>query len=342
MTGKVGFLYQWHSANARGLEQEFQYMRDRGFQIEGVPLTNILQYKYSVSDLDFMYCARDPGVMSGLDRLADICGRYSTVVIYGTLQIPPDFIRTRLADKVTIYWATDDPVNSTVATLPYINVAQHMFSQSPRYLDGMPMADWLRAMGARSARFVPLGYLQDWMRGRSPEETLQSRRDIPVSFVGSPSWRKHMLLKAKRHFGRKLQIYSRDWPASRHFAYDVLKGGVIHIVRNAKDESEIYFRSRISINSNACSGPSTSRTFHIPVCGALQACDFPVGLADIFDVPRQVLPYEYINADSLCSVIDSALSNDRLFEQMRVEGFWHVLKNYRFGDLFRRKLEEVL
>jgi hypothetical protein len=280
--------------------------------------------------------------MSGLQRLAEICGRYAAVVIYGTLQIPPDFIRRCLAGKVVIYWATDDPVNSTVATLPYLNVSQHVFSQSPCYLDGMPMASWLRAMGARSARFVPLGYLQDWMRGRSPEAILHSKRDIPISFVGSPSWRKHMLLKAKRHFGRRLRIYSRDWSPVRHFAYDALKGGVIHVVRNAKDESEVYFRSKISINSNACSGPSTSRTFHIPICGALQACDFPTGLAEIFDVPRQVLPYEYIDADSLCSVIDGALSNESLLDQMRVEAFWHVLKNYRFGDLFRRKLEEVL
>jgi hypothetical protein len=342
MKGKIGFLYQWHSANARGLELEFEYMRSQGFPIEGVPLSGILRYKYSVSDLDFRYCAGDPVVMSGLERLGQACKAFSVIVIYGTLQIPPDFIRKALSDKIVVYWATDDPVNSTIATLPYVHVANHVFSQSPRYLEGMSMPEWLLRMGARSARFSPLGYLHDWLRGQDPAQILDAKRDIPISFVGSPSWRKHMLLDAKRHFGSRLRIYSRDWSPWGHFAYDLIKGGVLHVVGNAKDESQVYFRSRISINSNACSGPSTSRTFHIPVCGAAQACDFPIGLADIFDVAQHVLPYEYIDSESLCSVIDNALTNEKALDEMRIEAFWYVLKNYRFGDIFRRSLEEVL
>jgi hypothetical protein len=78
------------------------------------------------------------------------------------------------------------------------------------------------------------------------------------------------------------------------------------------------------------------------VCGAVQACDFPVGLADLFDLERHVLPYNYLDGDDLCAVVDRALSDPRRLEETRIESFWHVLKNYRFGDVFRKNLEEVL
>ncbi len=338
---KIAFAYQWNASNARALERELAHMREGGMDITGFDLSPLLGYKFSVSDLDFQYCLRNAQVMAGLARLREATAGFQMIVIYGSLQIPPDFIRQHWSKCFVIYWATDDPVNSTVATLPYVGVANHVFSQTPRYMDSMPMPQWLLAMGARSASYMPAGYFEDWKRGRSNDDILAHPKDIDISFVGSPSWRKDMLLQAKKAFGRRLKIFSRDWSPWRHFAYDALKKGVVHVVSRAEDESQVYFRSRLSINSNACSGPSTSRTFHIPICGALQLCDFPDGLAQIFKLHQHVIPYEFINADSLCNAIDTALANPALMEEQRVAGFWHVQKNYRFADLLSRRLLEL-
>ena len=339
---KIAFVYQWSAANARALERELAHMRELGTDITGLDLGQLLGYKLGVSDLDFQYCLRNPQVTGGLARLREASQSFQVIVIYGTLQIPPDFIRQAWSDRFVIYWATDDPVNSTVATLPYLSVADHVFSQTPRYLDSVPMPQWLLAMGAKSASYMPIGYFEDWKRGRSNQEILDHPKDIDISFVGSPSWRKDMLLDAKKVFGRKLKIFSRDWPFWRHVAYDALQKGVFHIVSRSNDESEVYFRSRLSINSNACSGPSTSRTFHIPICGALQLCDFPDGLSDIFELHRHVLPYDFVNAESLCQAIESALAQPARLEEQRVAGFWHVQQHYRFANLLSRRLSEVI
>ena len=341
-TMKIAFVYQWSVSNARALEREFAHMRELGTDITGLDVGLILGYKLTVSDLDFQYCLRNPQVTTGLERLREASRGFQVIIIYGTLQIPPDFIRKAWGDRFVIYWATDDPVNSTVATLPYLGVSDHVFSQTPRYLDSMPMSDWLQAMGAKSASYMPIGYFEDWKRGHSNQEILAWPKDIDISFVGSPSWRKDMLLEAKKVFGSRLKIFSRDWSPWRHFAYDALKKGVFHIVSKSGDESEVYFRSRLSINSNACSGPSTSRTFHIPICGALQLCDFPDGLADIFELHRHVIPYEFINANSLCEAIESTLAQPAMLEERRVASFWYVNENYRFADCLSRALSKLI
>ncbi len=339
---KIAFVYQWSASNARALERELEHMRSLGTDITGLNVGPLLGYKFGVSDLDFQYCLRNPQVTEGLARVRDACQGFQVIVIYGTLQIPPDFIRQAWDDRFVIYWATDDPVNSTVATLPYLGVADHVFSQTPHYLDSIPMPQWLQSMGAKSASYMPAGYFEDWKRGLSDQEILGHTKDIEISFVGSPSWRKEMLLDAKRAFGSRLMIFSRDWSPWRHFAYDAIKKGVFHIVKNAVDESSIYFRSKLSINSNACSGPSTSRTFHIPICGALQLCDFPDGLAEIFDLNEHVVPYDFISSTSLCEAIERTLSSEARLEECRIAGFWHVQKNFRFAQLLSKRLTQVV
>jgi hypothetical protein len=44
----------------------------------------------------------------------------------------------------------------------------------------------------------------------------------------------------------------------------------------------------------------------------------------------------------LCATIDRALSDEAHLDEMRIDAFWHVLKNYRFGDVLGRNLREVL
>lgn len=339
---KIGFVYSWQPANARALELELKRLRELGLDISGVDVNSILGYSMSQSEQDFQYCLRNSTVMAGFQRLQEATSQFSAVVIYGSLLIHPDFVRTRWKDKFVIYWSTDDPVSSVIHTLPYIGIADHVFCQTPHYADGTAMEDWLVEMGAKSTSYAPLGYFGAWMRGKSPQEILERKRDIEISFVGSPSWRKWMLLTLKRRYGKRLRIYSRDWSPLRHFAYDLIKGRVAHVVRPAVDESEVYFRSLLSINSNACSGPSTSRTFHIPICGALQLCDFPAGLEKIFELDEQVVPYEFVNVNSLIAAIENVLADPRRLNEMRRSGFWHVHDHYRFGDLLQKRLKEVL
>ena len=337
---KIGFLYQFH--DVAGMEREFSHMRENGTPIHGIQVSRVLSYNMDVGQLDFQYCMKNPQVRQGLERLKDACADFDVIISYGTLQIHPDFIAREFADKPFIFWCGDDPISSVIHTLPYLGVADHVFCQSPCYLDGEPMVDWLRKMGARKATYVPQGYFESWKRGLSNDGILSHARDIEISFVGSPAWRRDLLLGVKRRYGARLKIYSNSWHSLRSVAYDALKGGVLQVVRPAKDESEIYFRSWLSINSNGGSGPSTARTFHVPICGALELCDFPEGLKYIFDLDRHVLPYEFLSVSSLCSAIDYALSNKAELDERRRAGFWHVNDNYRFAHVLAKTLKKIL
>ena len=111
---KIAFVYQLGASNASALERKLAYMRSLGTDITGLNVGPLLGYKFGVSDLDFQYCLCTPQVIESLARLREASQGFQVIVIYGTLQIPSDFIRQAWGDRFVIYWATDDSGTSQV------------------------------------------------------------------------------------------------------------------------------------------------------------------------------------------------------------------------------------
>jgi len=338
----LSFLFIFENKHPAFLEDELRECRTKGLNITGLNLSDHLNGIDLVRHLEFLYCAKNEQVMRSYDYIKEVCGRYDVVIIYGTLKLTPRFIKEGLFTSQIIYWATDDPVSTSFATLPFIHVSDYVFTQTPLMAEDASLVTYLQSLTSVPIFYQPFGYLNGWKNNKLDREILDHKRDIPISFVGSPSWRKDLLLDCKKKFGKRLHIYSRDWNFLRHLYYDFIKNGVFHYVPSAKNESEIYMRSDISINSNAYGGPSTSRTFHLPVCGALQVCDFEDGLKECFEINKHVFSYKNLDSADLISKLDDLLSSsikERM--ELRRESYLHVTQNFRFSSLLSERLGKI-
>ncbi|MDB9812008.1 glycosyltransferase [bacterium] len=337
----IGFLYE--HPGSQFLEDELALVRETGLNVEGVNLKRFLNDIDLVKNLEFLYCAKDKKVMKDYLEITTLCKEFQIVVIYGTLKLTPRYIKDFFEERTVIFWATDDPVSTSFATLPYACVSDIILTQTPLLNEEESFTKYLSEILGKHVYYQPFGYLDGWRNGKSDKDILNSRKEIDVSFVGSPSWRKDMLLDCKRYFGRRMKIYSKDWSFLRHLHYDFIKHGVLHRVPKAVNESEIYFKSLLSINSNAYGGPSTSRTFHLPICGAIQACDFRDGLALSFDVDKHLVAYKNLDSNDLISKLDKVLSSSKSEQtDMRDSAYFHVKNNYRFSQLIEKRLKNLL
>lgn len=337
----IGFLYE--HPDSQFLEDELAIVRENGLNVKGINLKNFLNDIDLVKNLEFLYCAKDNKVMKDYLELTTLCKEFQIIVIYGTLKLTPRYLKEFFEEQTVIYWATDDPVSTSFATLPYVCVSDAILTQTPLLNEKESFVKYLSEISKKPVYYQPFGYLDGWRNGLSDNDVLNFRKEIDVSFVGSPSWRKELLLDCKKYFGQRMKIYSKDWHFLRHLCYDFVKHGVLHRVPKAVNESEIYYKSLLSINSNAYGGPSTSRTFHLPICGAIQACDFRDGLSLSFDVDKHMVTYKNLDSDDLISKLEKVLSSSKSEQaDMRASAYFHVKNNYRFSQLLEKRLKNIL
>jgi len=332
---KIAFAYEF--IHPKAISDELKCMGSYGIDMSGFNLHEYFS-NWSFSQFEFLYAQKNKELYQAVDRLKRDLVDFDTIIIYSTRYLTPRLVFENLRDKNIIFWATDDPVSSTVSTAPYLLVSDLVLTQTPLLDDSRSHPDFLTELSGVPSMYHQLGYMQGWLDGISEERIIQGKRHIDISFVGSPAWRKDLLLSCKKVFGKRLKIYSRDWSFLRHMYYDFIKNGVFHYVPKAINESEIYTNSKLSLNISALGGPSQSRTWHIPICGATQLCDHEIGLKNIFTEENTVVPYQYMDESDLITKIDWLLSNEKAAREIGVNGYFYTKNNLRFSKLLAEKI----
>ncbi len=134
--------------------------------------------------LDNQYYQRHPGLM----RLyADIEAmihdlRADVLLVDNALPYHPDFLRTLNVFKVMR--TTDGPVCAYDRDFAYVHAYDQVLFHSPAYSRDMGMEEKLRYVGAKDARFWPLGLFDRMFDHSETEETILSHeRDIDLDVL---------------------------------------------------------------------------------------------------------------------------------------------------------------
>lgn len=335
---KIAFLYEF--IHPKAIAEEIENVRSYDLDIKGFNLHNYFA-KWSFVQFEFLYSFKDKDLYRAVEDLKRDLSEFDTIIIYGTLYLTPRLVFENLRDKNIIFWATDDPVSSTISTAPYLTVADLVLTQSPMLDETRSHPEYITEWSGVPCLYQQLGYLPAWLEGISEERIIHGKRNIDVSFVGSPAWRKDLLLACKKRFGRRFKIYSRDWNFLKHLYYDFIKNGVFHYVPRAQNESEVYVRSKSSIHISCLGGPSSSRIWHVPICGATLLSDQKLGLKQIFTEQDTVVPFEFMSEDDLISKIDWTLSNEKEAREIGINGYFYTKNHLRFSKLLAEKINFI-
>lgn len=284
--------------------------------------------------LDRAYQSRDAGLGRLHEALRKLVADVSADVLFVTNAPPyhPDFLRELSLYKAL--YSTDDPGGTYQRTIPYVHAYDHLMYCAPGYSADMNLGDKLRYAGAKRADWLPLGVF-DYERDVTARAD-STGRDIDIVYVGACYLQKLSILAAmKRVFGRRVRIHGRF--AALHNAYLVLKHGYLGWVRpvSFEERTSLYRRARIGFNIHWNKyGLGNQRLFHVPAGGAMQICDCPALLADVFVPNREIVGY-----DSIEELLDrSRYYLDNESERLRIAAAGHdrVLREYTLASVNAR------
>jgi len=335
---KIAFVYNYSDPEA--IENEIADIKRYDLDIDSFNLSKYFS-KWSFIEFELKYSFNDYEVFQQVQSLRKDLDNFDTIIIYGTLHMFPRLIFEQFNDKNIIYWASDDPIATTAKTLPYAMASDIVLTQTPLLNETQSHAKFLTNLTGKPVLYHQFGYLENWLSGISEEKIIYGDRNIDISFLGAPAWRKDLLLSCKRVFGRRLKIYSNDWNFLRHYFYDLLKHGVSHYVPKARNASDVYVNSKMSINISPLGGPSAIRTWHVPICGAAMLCDHENGLKEIFKEDNLVVPFKFMNDEDLISKIDWLLTNENKAKEIGINGYFYTKNNLRFSKLLADKINYI-
>ncbi len=242
------------------------------------------------------------------------------------------------------FWSFDDPINSEKIIkhiIPYYNYAFHV---APYYSKTEMTKDVFKKWGAKNSKYIANGVFEN--KYQKVENFSSKDRDIDIIFIGSVFRARLLwLFKIKKHFGKRLHIYGRGWNGemssfSKNILLRFLKFWykIPNIKRASEDEYiTLLQRSKIGINDHmVVAGPSSARTFELPANGVMQLCDNDFALKEFFELDKEVVAYEYKDAEDVINKIEYYLNNSKEREQVANAGTKKTYNNYMISDSFRK------
>jgi spore maturation protein CgeB len=262
----------------------------------------------------------------------------------------PEFLNQLKPASFVALWTGDDPEGSEITSRPFVRNFAYAFCGGIWFSETVRIEEKFREWGAPMARFIPLGACKDKyrMQGERPEaEFFSTQRDIDVIYVGAAYrgklWR---VLTLKRHFKDRLFLAGRRWNgaglgwkgvAVRLFTYF---GGLGEIREVAESELiGLYQRSRIGFNCHLSYGPSNLRMYELPLNGVMQVCDCRKGLAELYDVGREVIAYDTVR--EAIDQIEFHLSHEAERVAIARAGYARALRDYPMERSVARLLGAV-
>jgi spore maturation protein CgeB len=240
-------------------------------------------------------------------------------------------------------WTFDDPMTSERVVKPVANLYDCIFHVAPYYDGEKTTKEVFQSWGAIKSELIHNGVNE----GKYNKIVDFNNRDIDIVFVGSV-FRERLifLFKLKKYFGSRLQIFGYGWNGEnmsffKKIVLYLLKFyyGVPKIKTLSNEEYlKILERSKIGINDHMenGAGPSSARTFELPLNGVLQFCDIEKGIKIFFEPNEEIITYKYKNIESIIPQIEYYLTNEKKRLEIIQKSFNKAKNNYMIWHSFEK------
>jgi spore maturation protein CgeB len=338
-----------YSFNKRGFEAEMFSEEIAGASDERhtfVPFNHdpyVETGRYSrAQQLDNLYYERDPGLMRLYADVAAMIGDLRAGVLLADNALPyhPDFLGT--LDVFKVMRTTDGPLTAYDRDFAYVHAYDQVLFHSPAYSRDMGMEEKLRYVGAKDARFWPLGVFSRMYDASQTEETiLAHERDIDVLFIGSAYRNKMPLIaEVKKALGKRCVIRGRaSW---KHNAYYNARYGFPGWMRPVafEDYVPLYQRTKIGFNVHNRGDYTVGsyRLFELPANGVMQISDGGEYLDAFFKVGEEVVRHR---RDDLVDKIRYYLDHDDERKRIALAGYRRVMREDLMIHRLRRAGEMI-
>jgi len=288
--------------------------------------------------LDNLYYARDSGLMRLYADVKAMIGDLGVdaLLVDNVLPYHPDFLRT--LDVFKVMRTTDGPLAAYDRDFAYVHAYDQVLFHSPAYSRDLTMEEKLRYVGAKDARFWPLGvFSRMYDHGQTEETILGHRRDIDVLFIGVPHPTKMATLAAvKKAFGRRCVMRGvASWKLNLYFN---AKHGFPGWMRPAAFEEYVplYQRTKIGFNVHNRGDYTVGsyRLFELPANGVMQISDGGEYLDAFFKVGEEVVRH---HRDDLVDKIRYYLDHDEERNRIALTGYRKVMRE----DLMSHRLAQA-
>lgn len=293
--------------------------------------------------LDNLYFDREPGLMRLYADVRAMIGDLGAdaLLVDNCFPYHPEFLRTLSVFKVLR--TTDGPISAYDRDFAYVHAYDQVLYHSPAYSRDLDMGEKLHYVGAREARFWPLG-LFDEMFDHSKNEAniLEHTRDTDLIFIGALHRNKlPVLAQVKKAFGsRCLMRGLASWKVN---AYYNAKYGWPGWVRRAAFEEYVTLYQRAKIGFNVYNrGDDTVgnyRMFELPANGVMQVSSGGRSLDMFFKTGEEIVVYQ--SANDLVDKIFYYLEHEAERNAIARAGFRRVMRDHRMRQRLHQAADMI-
>lgn len=288
--------------------------------------------------LDNLYYQNQPGLLKMYEELNQLIKESDAdaLIVDNCFPYHPEFLKTLQIYKVLR--TSDGPLTAYDRDFAYLHAYDHILYHSPAYSKDMGMEEKLHYCGAQKVDFWPHASFDALCDpAKTEHDILSSHRDIDVLFIGAMHLNKMPLLaKVKKALGRRLKVYGLT--SIKKNVYFNLKYGFPGWVKTLPFEQYVplYQRTKIGINihNRGDFTVGSYRLFDLPANGVMQISDGGIYLEKFFSVGSEVISYR--DTDELIDRVNYYLTHDDEREQIAINGFRRVKKEYKIIDVLRK------
>jgi spore maturation protein CgeB len=331
-------LYSWghRSEWVSSIERDVAEWRKAGHEVTSVANCahlGITTGSLNADELDSMYRQRHPGLMRLYRLVEKLSDEYDILISHGPIY-HPEFLASLKGRIYRVLYSSDDPDSSESCSKPYVSSFDHCFASSVRFDDITTVTQKFLEWGAKRADWWPYGARPDSYDPSLTEDQIRTEaRRTSLIFIGAASTRVDRILQVRRHFGRRFKVYG-NW--GRLFP---LKHGMWVRPVSLDGVARMYRDTKLGFNLHLTFGPCNMRLYELPANGVMQVCDCANGLAEVFEIGKEVVAYDSI--EDAIEKIEYYLAHDEERTEIAVNGFRRVMTSYTRVKTFAQSLEKI-
>jgi spore maturation protein CgeB len=353
-------LYSWGHGNKREkslIEAEIKRWLNAGYDITPINDRDELgiDNPWAPDELDRLYRNKDNRLLKLYNKVRMLAKAHDVFIVnYGNVY-HPEFVKSLKDTGIySVIYSGDDPESSDFCSKPYVYAFDHAFAFGINFNENTKITEKFLEWGVKRADWWPYGAREDMYNSSLTEDDIYNkRRDIDLIFVGTPWLKLERIAKLKRAFPQ-MKIYGQRY-------WKTMMGNGINALRRGKFPNEafkamvaglwrikelpanelvpLYQRCEIGINMHLSFGPSNVRTYQLPANGAMQICDCPEGLGEVFEVGKEVITYHSI--EEAIELIRYYLDHEEERRKIAAAGFKRVMKDYKAITTFSNAIEKM-
>jgi len=228
----------------------------------------------------------------------------------------------------------DDPLDKRIFEICYdaFDIENHYFFVWDRHYVGE-----LKKLGYDKSYFMPIASnIRRFKKLKSDEED-RKKFGADVSFVGSYTIKREMILKALLD-RFDLKIWGYEWEKARDPRF---KNCIMGIADNEKDLAKVYNYSKININITVDQGIGSlnMRVFDCMASGGFLISDYKSDFEELFDIEKETVTFKTL--DELPGLVDYYLNNEEKRKEIARNARKKVLAEHSYMNRINFILETL-